>query len=569
LGEVGVERPHTELPRYNSLAEYRADLQIVAESLCGHGAGALAESRVHPLIRNVDVFGAWLCSLDTRQNSAVHEKVVHELLHAGGVVADYLSLSEDERVSVLVQELQSLRLLRNPHVPLSDSSEGELAVVMAIAKAQERSGPSVVPHYVISKTESVSDILEVAILAREAGLLLPGDALAFDIVPLFETVHDLEQAPTIMEALFSLDVYRSMLRSRSNHQEVMVGYSDSNKDGGYLTSTWLLYQAQQELSAVAERHAIRLSLFHGRGGTVGRGGGPSHDAILAQPHGSVDGEIRITEQGEVVAAKYSQVNSARRNLETLVSATLLASARKAPSHIKATEDPLSVLAGLSQTALHTYRSLVYETDGFAEFFRAITPTPEIGSLNMGSRPASRTNSQQIADLRAIPWVFGWSQCRIMLPGWFGAGTAFDMFADDLGVEAATAHLQSVYEKQPFFRTTLANFGMVLAKSDLHIAGLYKSLLPDTETNASIFDRISKEHARCLHWHAAITQSPDLLADNPSLARSIRNRFAYLDPLHVIQVELLRRFRSGDTKETVTRGIHLTINGIATGLRNSG
>jgi phosphoenolpyruvate carboxylase len=280
-------------------------------------------------------------------------------------------------------------------------------------------------------------------------------------------------------------------------------------------------------------------------------------------------EIRITEQGEVVAAKYSQVNSARRNLETLVSATLLASARKAPSHIKPSEDPLSVLAGLSQTALHTYRSLVYETDGFAEFFRAITPTPEIGSLNMGSRPASRTNSQQIADLRAIPWVFGWSQCRIMLPGWYGAGTAFDMFADDLGVEAATAHLQSVYEKQPFFRTTLANFGMVLAKSDLHIAGLYKSLLPATETNTSIFNRISKEHARCLHWHAAITQSPDLLADNPSLARSIRNRFAYLDPLHVIQVELLRRFRSGDTEETVTRGIHLTINGIATGLRNSG
>jgi phosphoenolpyruvate carboxylase len=323
---------------------------------------------------------------------------------------------------------------------------------------------------------------------------------------------------------------------------------------------------------VAAKHNVRLRLFHGRGGTVGRGGGPSFDAILAQPPGSVDGAIRITEQGEVVAAKFSQVGSARRNLETLVAATLLASTPKPanPSAQRKTTGRQAwweVLQELSASALATYQELVYKTEGFTDLFRAITPMPEIAMLNVGSRPASRSNSNRIADLRAIPWVFGWSQCRLMIPGWYGAGTAFATYTD--GREDRIAELQRLHATEPFVQTTLSNMGMVLAKTDLNIAAHYATLVTDERLRKTVFDRIAAEHERAVHWHGVITGSTNLLADNPSLARSIANRFAYLDPLHILQVSLLKRFRSGDTEERVTRGIQLTLNGIATGLRNSG
>jgi phosphoenolpyruvate carboxylase len=358
--------------------------------------------------------------------------------------------------------------------------------------------------------------------------------------------------------------------ARGDVQEVMIGYSDSNKDGGYLTAQWALYQAEADLVAATRAAGVRLRLFHGRGGTVGRGGGPSYEAIRAQPPGAVDGQLRITEQGEVVAAKYADRGLARRNLEALLAATLEATALDATRADPAADpdgDVRALMDALSAEAQRAYRSLVYETDGFVEVFRALTPIREIAQLNVGSRPASRTASNRIEDLRAIPWVFSWSQCRIMLPGWYGAGSAFEAHAG--GDEAKADRLRALHDTWPFFRTVLSNMGMVLAKSDLGVARRYLTLAADEPTAEAVFARIAAEHERTVAWWRRITGHDELLADNPALARSIRNRFAYLDPLHHQQVALLRRYRAGDTSEPVQRGIHLTINGIATGLRNSG
>ena len=429
-------------------------------------------------------------------------------------------------------------------------------------------GPQIVPHYVISKAESVSDVLEVAVLLKEAGLLVPGPrpTTTLDIVPLFETIEDLQRAPATLRAMLELPAYRSLVDARGGWQEVMIGYSDSNKDGGYLTSSWSLYRAQVELVEVARAHGVRLRLFHGRGGTVGRGGGPAYQAILAQPAGSVDATLRITEQGEMVAAKFSEPASARRNLETLVAATIEASLDR--DGTVGADDPDGALMGwLSERAMRAYRELVYDDPRFVEFFRAITPIGEISRLNIGSRPASRTTSNRIEDLRAIPWVFGWTQCRLSLPAWYGVGTAFDALeAED---PAAGERLADLHARWPFFRAIMANMAMVLAKSDLDIARRYAGLVEDAELRDRVFGTIAAEHERTVAWHARITGSPDLLADNPALANSIANRFPYLDPLHVLQVEMLRRFRAGDDDPLVARALELTINAIATGLRNSG
>jgi phosphoenolpyruvate carboxylase len=559
--------PHAELPAYTSAAELVADLDVVAESMTGHGAAALARRHVRPVRDEVAAFGFHLCSLDMRQNSIVHEAVVHELFAAVGV--DYRALPEQQRVALLAAELVSARPLRSSWVTYSEQALGELAVLDEAAAAIRRHGPAIVAHAVVSKSESASDVLEVAVLLKEAGLLSPGieAATTIDIVPLFETIEDLRRAPQVMAELLALPVYRSMVASRGNRQEVMVGYSDSNKDGGYLTSSWMLYRAQTELVKVAAAAGVRLRLFHGRGGTVGRGGGPAYQAILAQPPGSVDAALRITEQGEMVAAKFSQPTSAHRNLETVVAATLQASLATGSSD-DASSRFGAVMDELADTSMQAYRSLVYDHPRFVEFFRAITPIAEISRLNIGSRPASRTASNRIEDLRAIPWVFGWSQCRLSIPGWFGAGSAFDRFAT--GRPDALDVLHAMHREWPFFATTLANMGMVLAKTDIDIARRYAQLVTDTALAEEIFTIIEHEHAAAIRWHGAITGSDDLLAGNPGLAHSIANRFPYLDPLHVLQVDLLRRYRdSTDDDELLPRALELTINAIATGLRNSG
>ncbi len=585
----GVLDPDTDVPGpapiddrapYGDLSELCHDLDCVIASLHGHGAGPIADALVAPVRRSVAIFGAHLCGLDLRQNSAVHETVLADLFAEAGVCADYLALDEAGRVALLTAELRTPRPLRHQGSVLAERTRSELAILEVAADAVRRVGRRIVPHYVISMAHDVSDVLEVAVLLKEVGLAdaARGEHRAssqLDIVPLFETIDDLQRCPDVLDAMLQDGVYADIVRSRGNRQEVMVGYSDSNKDGGYLCSQWSLSSAQTKLAAVARQAGVQLRFFHGRGGTVGRGGGPAYQAILALPPGTVDGSIRLTEQGEIVAAKYSNPAMARRNLETLVSATLEASLlhRRSPSGGDEVDPVFAETMGeLSSLAFEAYRSLVYGDDRFVEFFRAITPTNEIATLNVGSRPASRSTSNAIEDLRAIPWVFGWTQCRLMLPAWYGVGSAVERFvgADDSGADERLAVLSEMYRTWRFFRSAIDNMGMVLAKSDIDIAQRYADVLvQDDSMRTEIFGAIVDEHTRTLGWHRRITGAVSPLADNPLLERSLRNRYPYLDPLHVMQVDLLRRFRDGDDDELVVRGIQLSINAVATGLRNSG
>jgi phosphoenolpyruvate carboxylase len=369
-----------------------------------------------------------------------------------------------------------------------------------------------------------------------------------------------------MDQLLSLRLYRQLVADRGEVQEIMLGYSDSNKEGGYLTSNWELYKAEIGLVEVCRRHGVKLRLFHGRGGTVGRGGGPSYEAILAQPPGTVSGQIRITEQGEVIASKYADPDIGHRNLETLIAATLEATLGSPSTQVENTYQ--EAMEELSEEAYAAYRSLVYETAGFVDFFHAATPISEIAELHAGSRPVSRTTSQRIEELRAIPWVFSWSMARIMLPGWFGFGTAVDRFLARRGA-AGLELLREMYHRWPFFRTLMSNMDMVLAKSDIHIASLYAELVPDRELREHIFGRIRQEIQSSIRYLLAITEQAALLDSNPWLARSFRNRVPYIDPLNHLQVEALRRYRSGHTDERIKRAVLLTISGLAAGLRNSG
>jgi phosphoenolpyruvate carboxylase len=555
-------------PPYADAAELRADLDTIHDSLTANGSGELALGRLRSLRRAVNVFGFHLASIDLRQNSDVHERVLHELLETSGVHGGYHELGEPARVLLLSAEILSPRPLASPHLTYSNETASEFAILGEAANGHRRYGPQAVPHYVISKASGASDVLEVAALLKEVGLLRPREErLCVDIVPLFETIDDLRRCGAIMDTLFSLPEYRRLLVSRDNVQEVMLGYSDSNKDGGYLTSTWELYKAELALIETFRRHGVVLRLFHGRGGSVGRGGGPSYQAILAQPAGAVQGAIRVTEQGEVIAAKYSNPEVGRRNLEALAAATfeatLLSSAQYAPG-----ADYLAIMDELSARAYRAYRHLVYETEGFERYFRESTVIGEIANLNIGSRPASRTSSNRIEDLRAIPWVFSWSQCRVMLPAWYGFGTAVGGWLA-ANPRDGLARLRAMYRDWPFFQTMLSNMDMVLAKSDMSIASRYAELVSDPALRDQVFSRLRSEWDDTVETLLAITEQENLLHGNPLLARSIRNRFPYIDPLHHVQIELIKRHRAGDSDERVVQGIHLSINGIAAGLRNSG
>jgi phosphoenolpyruvate carboxylase len=405
-------------------------------------------------------------------------------------------------------------------------------------------------------------------MLREAGILRPAEGrLDLNIIPLFETIPDLQRSGDILDELLGLPIYRRLLDSRDGVQEVMVGYSDSNKDGGFLTSLWELYKAELRLVDVAKRHGLRLRLFHGRGGSVGRGGGPSYEAILAQPPGTVQGQIRLTEQGEVIAAKYGHPAVGRRNLEVLVAATLAASL---PHRGEAAGEPafLEAMDTLSKDACKAYQDLVYGTEGFERYFWESTPIAEIAQLNIGSRPASRKGGRAITDLRAIPWVFSWSQCRVMLPGWYGVGSAVRAFRSERG-EEGLALLKEMYARWPYFRSLISMMDMVLAKVDLAIASCYADLVEDRELKERIFGRIKEECEASILALQVITGKEALLEDNPALKRSIQHRFPYMDPINHLQVELLRRYRAGDPDQRIQRGILLSINGIAAGLRNSG
>jgi phosphoenolpyruvate carboxylase len=562
--------PHVVLPSYRAPSELLADLDVIAESLATHGAEQLAAGRLRLLRRAVSVFGFHLAALDLRQNSDVHEQVVGELLARAGVHSDYAALDEAQRVRLLVAELANPRLLDTPHVTRSPTLQSEIAILRAAADIHQRFGPGALPNYVISKCQSLSDLLEAAVMLKEVGLLTP-NRLAVNIVPLFETIADLERCGEIMASAFRLPAYQRWLASRGGWQEVMLGYSDSNKDGGFVTANWALYQAELKLVDTFRSFDVKLRLFHGRGGTVGRGGGPSYEAILAQPSGSVNGAIRVTEQGEIIASKYSDPELGRRNLETLVAATLEATLVRDRGDADQAQEFHDAMHALSGFAFNAYRTLVYETPEFLAYFRASTPIAEIAELNLGSRPASRRPSQRIEDLRAIPWVFSWSQCRLTLPGWYGFGTAVETWLaeDPAARDQRIATLREMHRRWPFFRSMLSNMSMVLAKTDLAIASRYADLVTDAAVREAIYPMLAAEHHRTVHWLSQVTGQRGLLDDNPTLARSIRNRFPYLDPLNHVQVELLRRYRAGQTDIRTKRGIHLTINGLAAGLRNSG
>ncbi len=571
LGHPAAHAVAGELPDYRDPAELLADLEIIDTSLRSHGDGTVADDRLAQLRNSVEVFGFHLCGLDMRQNSEVHETVVAELLAWSGVHPDYASLPEDERVALLTRELATRRPLAGPHAEFSELTTKELGILRAAADAVDRIGPEAIPNYVISMCESVSDMLEAAILLAEVGLFDPdgeaGPRCPVGIVPLFETIEDLRHGAETLTATLDVPLYRALVANRGDSQEVMLGYSDSNKDGGYLAANWALYRAELDLVRVAREKGIRLRLFHGRGGTVGRGGGPSYDAILAQPPGAVEGSLRITEQGEIIAAKYAEPRLARRNLEALVSATLESTLLDVEGLGDDAAPAYAVLDELAELARVAYADLVHDTPGFVEYFEASTPVAEIGALNIGSRPASRKQTQSISDLRAIPWVLSWSQSRVMLPGWYGTGTAFEKWVGDDAGRLAT--LTDLYERWPFFRTVLSNMAQVLSKSDMGLAARYSELVPDAELREEVFGKISAEHARTLAMYRAVTGHDNLLWDNPALDRSVHNRFPYLEPLNHLQVELLRRYRAGDDSDNVRRGIQLTMNGLATALRNSG
>ena len=559
-----------DLPPYSTPGEMLADLNTVDASLRANGSSLLANDRLARLREAVHVFGFHLSGLDMRQNSDVHDEVVAELLAWAGVHSDYGSLSEDERVNILADELGTRRPLVGDREQLSDLARKELAIITAAARAVAIYGPPAVPNYIISMCRSVSDLLEAGILLKECGLL---DASGDDpycpvgIVPLFETIDDLRRGASILEAALDLPVYQSIVRARGDSQEIMLGYSDSNKDGGYLAANWALYRAELDLVESARKTGIRLRLFHGRGGTVGRGGGPSYEAILAQPPGAVNGSLRLTEQGEVIAAKYAEPQMAQRNLETLLAATLESTLLDVEGLGDAAGPAYEILDELADRAQRAYSELVHDTEGFVDYFLQSTPVSEIGSLNVGSRPTSRKPTSSISDLRAIPWVMAWSQSRVMLPGWYGTGSAIEDWI--AGADGRLEKLRDLYQRWPFFQTVLSNMAQVLAKTDLGLAARYAELVEDASLRRRVFDKIAAEHQRSINAHKLITGQDNLLADNPALARSVFNRFPYLEPLNHLQVELLRRYRSGDDEELVQRGILLTMNGLASALRNSG
>ncbi len=563
---------------YTSAQEFLADLRVIEASLCSHHAEALAAQRLHPLIRAVEVFGFHLATVDLRQSSDKHEAVVAELLTIARLEKHYSQLDEHAKQALLLGLLNDARPLRVPGADYSEHAVSELAIFETAKRMLSTFGKQAIRHYIISHTETVSDLLEVLLLQKEVSLMRGTlDSESHNdliVVPLFETIEDLRNAAPIMRDFYALPGMADLIQRSGGEQDIMLGYSDSNKDGGIFTSNWELYRAEIALVELFEKlersHGITLRMFHGRGGTVGRGGGPSYQAILAQPPGTVRGQIRLTEQGEVIGSKYANPEIGRRNLETLVAATLEATLLQPTK--PATRTFLDAAAELSEASMDAYRGLVYDTPGFTDYFFGATPLKELAQLNIGSRPASRKALEKIEDLRAIPWGFSWGQCRLTLPGWLGFGSAVTAFLDKPDAaerQAALALLQKMYRQWPFFRTLLSNMDMVLAKSDLALASRYAELVGDARLRKKIFTAIEAEWHRTADALTQITGEKNRLASNPALDRSIRHRFPYIDPLHHLQVELIRRYRAGLADERVQRGIHISINGIAAGLRNTG
>jgi phosphoenolpyruvate carboxylase len=546
---------------YSGPAEFLADLYIIQRSLLANRGERLAHGRLAELIRCVEIFGFHLATLDLRQHSGRHRSAMAEVLERIKLATDYNKLPESDKVALLSREISSPRPL-TARLDYSAETNETISLFRLVPRARHEAGDDVIQTYIISMTTGASNVLEVLLFARDAGLFG-----AIDVTPLFETIEDLENAPAVMAALFSNEVYRRHLVARGNHQQIMIGYSDSNKDGGYLSANWMLFKAQQSLAKVCERHGVKLTLFHGRGGSLGRGGGPANRAILAQPPESLQGRIKLTEQGEVISGRYENPDIAHRHLEQLVNAVLLTSGKR-PTYPKQAEWS-AIMDNLSARSFEHYRALVTRPN-FVRYFHQATPIDFIDQLNIGSRPSRRKATESIFDLRAIPWVFAWTQTRVALPSWYGLGSALQGWLEE-HPEDGLATLQEIYRQWPFFRTVLDNAQAGLARADLPIASLYASLAEEAIRH-DIFPDIEAEFERSLHAVLAVTGATELLEKEEWLQRSIRLRNPYVDPLNYVQVALLEKLRGETDKDAAARlreGISLSVNGIAAGLQNTG
>lgn len=554
--------------KYLTADEFIADLTIIEKSLLENNGEILVTGEFEELLNVVKIFGFYLASIDMRQDSSVYEASVAELLSSANIEKDYSSLSEEEKCELLLKQLKEdpRPLSINDENKQSEELRKELAIFRTARKLKDKLGDNVIKQNIISHTTSVSDLLELAIMLKEVGLV-GSDFARLQLVPLFETIEDLENSYEVMDKYLSLDIVKKWVSDNRSYQEIMLGYSDSNKDGGYLSSGWSLYKAQQELSSLGEKHNIKVTFFHGRGGTVGRGGGPSYDAIISQPLGSVQDRIRLTEQGEIIAAKYGNSDAAYYNLEALFSAVIQRmNADKVNTDIRDIPEIQVIMDEIVEDSYKKYRELVFENPNFYNYFFEATPIKEISSLNIGSRPASRKKITDIGGLRAIPWVFSWSQSRIMLPGWYGVGTAFSNFInkDKGNIEK----LRKMYKEWPFFTSLLSNVDMVMSKSDMDIAKEYANLCKEEETK-QVYEEILREWNLTKQVVLEISEHKEFLEDNTYLTRSLENRLQYFNTLNLIQLELIKRSREGKLPESQINTIHITINGVATGLRNSG
>ncbi|SFJ92051.1 Phosphoenolpyruvate carboxylase, type 1 [Paenibacillus sp. UNC496MF] len=564
--------------RYNSAEELKQDLLVIDRSLRHHFADYVADTHIRKLIRQVELFGFHLATLDVRQHSKEHENAMSEVLANMNIVSDYASLSEDEKIELLHTLLNDPRPLTSPHFAYSEGTRECLDVYHTIYRAQAEFGENCISSYLISMTQGASDMLEVMVFAKEVGLFRKeangNVTCTLQAVPLFETIDDLHAAPGIMERLFALPVYRQAVEARGNQHEIMLGYSDSNKDGGVVTANWELRVALNAITSSAKKYGVKLKFFHGRGGALGRGGMPLNRSILAQPPHTVGGGIKITEQGEVLSSRYSLKGIAYRSLEQATWALVTASrlAKYPEQEETATAEWEEIARGISETALTKYQDLIFRDPDFMTFFKESTPLPEVGELNIGSRPSKRKGSDRFEDLRAIPWVFAWTQSRYLLPAWYAAGTALQDYVRDDAKRLET--LRTMYERFPFFTSLIDNLQMALAKADLQIAKEYAGMIADKTIRDRIFTQITEEYARTSACILQITGQEEILDNVPVIQESIRLRNPYVDPLSYMQVQLLKELRESRAKgeeddRELLREVLLTINGIAAGLRNTG